>query len=326
VLNTSKTGKNSIEELEDDKSNYKILIGGNMLGRGVTIKNLIITYMYRDSKLSAVDTLYQRARWFGYKRKYFEYCRVFMTESLRDKFIALADNERDMWINFKEFLDTKIDIKMFPRLFTLSHDKLMLTRKSVSDTKTIERIKAGYSYDLSIYFAEGDIENNFNLVQKIIKDNSEDFNEEIFSSNIFQTHLILNTSFNFVFENFISKYRFQKNSKLGPNTFYKLKNQIDSGILEDKMSLIIMRYKTGQFRSIRPYNKELLQLPQGYDPGSGYGGDRILDGYSNKLHLQVHLVYTDEKQHEMMPILALNNPLTKYQIRLVTGDNYYGEV
>ena len=30
-----------------------------MLGRGLTIKNLIVTYIYRDSKESAVDTFFE---------------------------------------------------------------------------------------------------------------------------------------------------------------------------------------------------------------------------------------------------------------------------
>lgn len=46
---------------------FGIYVGGNILGRGLTIPRLIVTYIYRDAKIQAVDTLYQRARWLGYK-------------------------------------------------------------------------------------------------------------------------------------------------------------------------------------------------------------------------------------------------------------------
>lgn len=54
---------------DDDENEpiYKIKVGGNMLGRGLTIDRLIVSYIYRDSKESQVDTMYQRCRWFGYK-------------------------------------------------------------------------------------------------------------------------------------------------------------------------------------------------------------------------------------------------------------------
>ena len=48
-----------------------ILIGGNKLDRGFTVKNLICTYMPRYSKdKSNADTIQQRCRFFGYKKDY----------------------------------------------------------------------------------------------------------------------------------------------------------------------------------------------------------------------------------------------------------------
>ena len=166
--NTTSSGKNDIiDSSSENDLLFKIFVGGNMLGRGVTIPNLSVTYMYRDSKVSAVDTLYQRARWFGYKKSYFDICRVYMTRELKHKFVAVAENERDLWISMEEFLDTQTSLKHFKRIFTLSNDKLILTRKSVSKTITFERVKPGYTYDKSVLFNENGILENQRLVEKI---------------------------------------------------------------------------------------------------------------------------------------------------------------
>jgi len=43
-----------------------------------------------------------------------------------------------------------------------------------------------------------------------------------------------------------------------------------------------------------------------------------------KLHIQIHLVYHNEGEKEdYLPMLALNNPITKLNVRYVTGDNDY---
>ena len=58
-----------------------IYIGGNMLGRGITIKGLAVTFITREAKNDTnADTLEQRARWFGYKRSYLDVCRILLTD------------------------------------------------------------------------------------------------------------------------------------------------------------------------------------------------------------------------------------------------------
>ncbi|MBV2241108.1 Z1 domain-containing protein [Bacillus inaquosorum] len=48
---------------------FNILIGGNKLGRGVTIKRLLVTYYGRTSQAPKVDTILQHARMYGYRQK-----------------------------------------------------------------------------------------------------------------------------------------------------------------------------------------------------------------------------------------------------------------
>lgn len=62
---------------------YYVLVGGMLLDRGFTVEGLTVTYMPRFPNTGA-DTMQQRARFFGYRKSYFHYCRVFMPEGLAD--------------------------------------------------------------------------------------------------------------------------------------------------------------------------------------------------------------------------------------------------
>ena len=57
---------------------HKIYIGGDLLQRGLTFSNLITTYFTRWATGGGnMDTNLQRARWFGYRSKYINICKIF---------------------------------------------------------------------------------------------------------------------------------------------------------------------------------------------------------------------------------------------------------
>ncbi|MFV0363832.1 MAG: Z1 domain-containing protein, partial [Suipraeoptans sp.] len=83
---------NSDEDASVNSAHYKfnIVLGGNMVERGITIKGLAVTYITRRAKGKAnVDNTEQRARWFGYKRDYLDVCRVYTTDVIRNDFKAI---------------------------------------------------------------------------------------------------------------------------------------------------------------------------------------------------------------------------------------------
>jgi hypothetical protein len=73
-----------------------ILVGGQAMDRGFTVEGLTVTYMPRDMGVGNADTIEQRARFFGYKRRYLGYCRVFLEQSVRDAFQYYVEHERDI--------------------------------------------------------------------------------------------------------------------------------------------------------------------------------------------------------------------------------------
>ena len=77
-----------------------ILVGGEKLGRGYTVKGLTVTYMPRGPGGWTADTIQQRARFFGYHATptddYMEYCRIYLHNSVRAAYTDYIEHEEDM--------------------------------------------------------------------------------------------------------------------------------------------------------------------------------------------------------------------------------------
>ena len=96
---------NSRDEKKNKKYKNYIIIGGNKLARGLTIEGLNTTYFTRNS--TRRDSLYQMARWFGYRsgfedlvslyttdKTYIDYQSIFIIEKhLRDDFEINMERE-----------------------------------------------------------------------------------------------------------------------------------------------------------------------------------------------------------------------------------------
>ena len=89
-LNT-REGKSKSIDYEAVKNH--IVVGGGILDRGLTLEGLIVSHMFRNPS-KQVDTNMQRARFFGYKRKYIDLCRVWMDRQTIEFYTnAIKDEE-----------------------------------------------------------------------------------------------------------------------------------------------------------------------------------------------------------------------------------------
>lgn len=78
------------------RSPYNLFVGGNKLGRGVTIKNLLVSYYGRNPKSPQADTVLQHARMYGYRRKDIGLLRLFLPRELHVVFKAINKMERGL--------------------------------------------------------------------------------------------------------------------------------------------------------------------------------------------------------------------------------------
>lgn len=124
------------------RSEYaRILIGGQALDRGFTVEGLTVTYMPRGlGTMGTADTLQQRARFFGYKRSYLGYCRLYLDADVRDAFIDYLSHEESIREELNELRRQQVPLKQWRRAFILS-PRLEPTRKNVL---SLEHSRDGY--------------------------------------------------------------------------------------------------------------------------------------------------------------------------------------
>jgi hypothetical protein len=89
-----------VNGLTDDdvavQSPYNLFVGGNKLGRGVTIKNLLVSYYGRNPRRPQADTVLQHARMYGYRRRDIGLLRLFVPRELHVIFKAINKMEASL--------------------------------------------------------------------------------------------------------------------------------------------------------------------------------------------------------------------------------------
>lgn len=107
-----------------------ILVGGQAMDRGFTVEGLTVTYMPRAAGDGNADTVQQRARFFGYKRAYLGFCRVWLEPQVRDLFRDYVEHEEDIRGRLMEVRDQHQDLRQWKRAFFLA-SALRPTRRQV---------------------------------------------------------------------------------------------------------------------------------------------------------------------------------------------------
>lgn len=73
------------------RNHSTIFISGNVMSRGLTLEGLLTTLFTRSSSNPLEDTQMQMQRWFGYRGKYIDLCRVFVSAAQLSLFTQYAD-------------------------------------------------------------------------------------------------------------------------------------------------------------------------------------------------------------------------------------------
>jgi len=128
-------------EKYDDTGARVIAIGGMVLSRGLTLEGLMVSYYSRNA--GAYDTLLQMCRWFGYRPKYEDLCRVYLSQINVDRFDAVLDAVADLKQQFAEMdrqgktpKDFGLMVKQSPD--TLETTLLITSRNKSYHTETME--------------------------------------------------------------------------------------------------------------------------------------------------------------------------------------------
>lgn len=295
----------------DDKFyNYNIYIGGSLLGRGLTIKNLVITYITRTPKGKAtVDTSEQRARWFGYKTKILDLCRIYMVKKLEGEFKDIRDHEEDLWETVRNAHVQGTNFKDIKRIFTLS-GSLKMTRQSVAKT---QGFAFSYWNKQRIFLRDtDDIQHNQSLIDKVKDDYADKLIEKRFGKGA--PYNILHTDYRTGRKLLLENFTFPtKETRLNGQLIKVLTMGLEKRHLNPRMDIIWMRDEPGQtsdhdlLENDRITNYSVGRRPKETNKPQVYAGDDKQFCEDGTIQVQIHNI-KDKASGIVSPTLAMYIP------------------
>ena len=140
-----KPGPSGDIPIEDEvwaQSKLWILIGGDILGRGLTIPQLTTTYFLRHAKRPNFDTVSQQMRFCGYRSNYSQFTHLFAQGHTLGIFEVMNEIDSAVWRLAKKWDKEHLDIyKELPVVMYASRPNIRLDpcRKAVHDPDLIDR-------------------------------------------------------------------------------------------------------------------------------------------------------------------------------------------
>jgi len=146
VINSSedKPGYSGDVPVEDRDwgKNMWFVIGGNILGRGLTLPQLTTTYFVRHAKSPNYDTISQHMRFCGYRQYYAHLIYLFAQEKTYKTFKVMQEIENVVWNMASKWSRERINIyDQIPNVLYVSSLSANLnpTRKSIFDPQLEDR-------------------------------------------------------------------------------------------------------------------------------------------------------------------------------------------
>lgn len=306
---------NSDENASDNASLYRtnILVGGNLVERGITIKGLAVTYITRRAKgRSNVDNTEQRARWFGYKEDFLDVCRVYATKNIKEDFANILEHDDDMWASIERAKDRGVAFKDMPRIFTLARQAhLQLTRRNVARSVPYELSE--WKAQRYLLLKEEQAFSNKEIIDRYRSVHAAFLKTE--QHNSIQVHKVLSgQNYTTVYDELLSKIYYLDEETLNDDYFLTLRNALEKRNMNPEVDVYWVRDVVHSTRKIDS-DGSIQQLFQGRNPNTRsenyYNGDRSL---ANKEpdHIQIQIHYVKPTNRENIefysPVLALYIP------------------
>ena len=288
VCGRHKVNGDSVPKGADEIYDYNIYVGGTMLGRGLTLKGLAITYIIRTAKgVSTVDTVQQRARWFGYKMKYLDLCRIFAVGKIIREFQEIRDHEEDLWETVRAAKCQGTNFKNMARIFALSDD-LKMTRSSVARTENYTFKfwnKQREFQDIQEY-----VESNKAILAAVRIEHERQIVIRQFGEGA-PFAIIPGVEFDYVKKQIFDKFCFATNEKFNRSVVDKLAILLKRKGLQPKVDIIWMRDGTFSKHAIdcgHIPNYSVGRRPQSLSKPAIYLGDDYQFISADTMQLQIH--------------------------------------
>ena len=291
-----------------------ILIGGQAMDRGYTVEGLTVTYMPRGPGVGNADTIQQRARFYGYKKNYLEYCRIFLENDSRNAFESYIEHENSLRESLFQHIKEGKSLKDWKRVFFLDNSlnptrqNILATdyRRGLYSNKWFEQ-RSPHNIDTT------SIEHNHNIMKELCNEfefKPDEGHER--RTPMMRHNVVDNIPLEKVLE-YLIKYKMSNQDFVD---YIGLLLQIKAFFTDNQnehCTIYIMSKGECRERSINGYS-EISQLFQGAAPvsppnirGTIYPGDREMKN-QNQLTIQIHklnIKYEGEYCYKNVPTMAI---------------------
>lgn len=145
-----------------------IAVGGDKLSRGLTLEGLSVSYFIRTTKM--YDTLMQMGRWFGYRPRYADLCRLYTSPTLIRWYRHIATATAELREEFDLAFNNGQTPLEFGHRVRAHPDGLLITAANKMRSGT--RVRAGFSGTVSetVSFEAAHTKANFDAFSDFIND------------------------------------------------------------------------------------------------------------------------------------------------------------
>jgi hypothetical protein len=273
------------KQVDWDSASSHILVGAEMLNRGFTVENLTVTYMPRYTKSkSNADTIQQRCRFFGYKQKYLDSCRVYLPTDSIVEYVDYVEHEEEMRTWLKN-TDSLVNVEQQ----LILAEKLSPTRKNILPSSIVKSKMRGWHAMNALQFTES----NREVIERFFSNNHFTFWEPQYLTSD-RNHKVSTVSIDSAID-FLTQFKFGNYSdtarKMATIRYLQyLSEQSSSPLLNVKF--VQMAFES-EFRK-RAFNPSTLKIDQLFTGRSTtgsqvYPGDRDIKD-EDTIYIQIHKV------------------------------------
>lgn len=265
-----------------------ILVGGQAMDRGFTVRGLTVTYMPRGLGVGNADSVEQRARFFGYKQTYFGLCRVYLSDDVRRAFVEYVEHEVDIRVRLKEVQVNHTPLKEWRRAFILD-TMLKPTRANVLSARALgDQVSDEWRVDDSPSLDADDLANRRQLRDGFVSKLSFSPDPGDPRRSDGQRHeMAVDVSLRHVIDLLIAFPVADPSAALSITGLIVQLEAIQQAHPAETCTVYRMRPSLRSARGLSAKEDTIKQIFQGANAGTGYLGDREIhatDGISLQIH------------------------------------------
>lgn len=312
-----------------------ILVGGQAMDRGFTVEGLTVTYMPRGIGAGHADTLQQRARFFGYKKDYLGFCRIFIDDRSLRAFENYVEHEEDIRGQLQTIALQNTPLNDWKRIFILSPDLKPCRNQVLKYGYSRSEFSAEWIAPRSIYTSEDIIKSNQMTVKSLRSKLEFHENKGSEKRTKSQRHLVCkNVSLQMAIDELLLNLRISGTADSERNTGMLL--QLSNAVQEDQSELCDVYIMSPNDRRVRSIDSseelsidargKITELFQGAHPvsplnerGKIYPGDRLIK-QEDRVTIQIHeldIMKDKELVAKGVPVIAVWMPERLAQSRII---------